>query len=256
MKRARSRLRPLGLALVLLGVGVAAAKYAAERLPALLQKVEMFRVDEVEFEGLRFANAQSLEARLELSEMASIWDDPKPLQERLEQDPVVSRATIRRDLPSTLTIHIQEAEPVALIATPTLAPIDRMGELLPIDPARYRLDLPVLRASLTPGSKEFHSSTDLRSLLDEWVHLRDLDPEMAGRVSQVGLDERGAIEVKMFEPNVTLRYRPPASIGQLQTSARVVRDAQGRRPGSPSVEVDLRFGSRIVVRYPESRGEL
>jgi len=254
MKRPRSRLRPLGIVLILLGVGVAAAKYAAERVPTLLRGMEMFRVDHVEFEGVRFADTGDLKARLDLRPEASVWDDFRPLQARLELDPVVARASIARDLPSTLVVQIEEAEPVALIATPTLAPIDRSGELLPIDPARFRLDLPVLRASLEPGSSEFHSSKDLRSLLQEWVHLRGLDPGLAGRVSQVGLDESGAMEVKLFEPSVTLRYLAPASMRQLHISARVVKDAQGRRPDAPAVEVDMRFGNRIVVRYPGSEG--
>lgn len=255
MKRQRSRLRPLGLALVVLGVGAAAANYATERIPTLLRGMAMFKVQDVAFEGLRFADARELRERLDLSDDASVWDDPTDLQERLERDPVVARARIGRDLPATLVVRIEEAEPVALIATPTLAPIDRTGELLPIDPARHRLDLPVLRASLTPGSTEFRTSRELRALLQEWVHLRDLDHNLAARVSQVGLDERGAIEVKMFEPNVTLRYRPPANLTRLQASARVVKDAQRRRPDSDAVEVDMRFGDRIVVRYPETRGQ-
>lgn len=248
----RKRVRRVGLALILLGVGVGTARYAAQRVPAVLQGIEMFRVDSVEFEGLRFAEAPDLRQRLGLLADASIWDDAEPLEARLELDPVVAQATLTRDLPSTWVVQIEEAEPVALIATPTLAPIDRMGELLPIDPARHRLDLPILRASLDTGSSEFRTSTDLRALLQEWVHLRDLHPDLAARVSQVGLDDRGAMEVKMFEPDVTLRYRPPASAYQLLASARVAKHAQSRRPDSPAVEVDMRFGDAIVVRYPES----
>lgn len=253
-RRSRSWVRRLVLGVALLGVGVGAARYASQRIPQVLRDVEWFQVRAVTFEGLRFAEEDDLRTQMALGDRASVWDDLNQVEYRLELNPLVTRAVVRRNFPSTLVVQVEEAEPVALIATPTLAPIDRVGELLPIDPARHRLDLPILRASLEPGASEFRTSEDLRILLREWVHLRDLQPELAPRVSQVGLDDRGTIEVKMFEPDVTLRYTPPASLRVLEESARVAEDALARRPGSAAVEVDMRFGDQILVRYPDDPG--
>jgi cell division septal protein FtsQ len=51
-------------------------------------------------------------------------------------------------LPGTLVVTIQENQPVALIqGTSGLVPYDSVGHVLPIDPARTNLDLPIVATS-------------------------------------------------------------------------------------------------------------
>jgi len=220
----------------------------------LLQGIEWFQVDDVRVEGARMLGPQVIERALALAEDASIWDDLTILAKRVERTALVEQARIRRDFPSTLVVEVTEAEAVALIATPTLAPIDRSGRLLPVDPARNRLDLPLLTVSLEPGSANYLTSRDLRGLLSEWVHLRELDPEFAARVSQVGIDDHGAMVVRLVAPNLTLRYRPPATQAALRAGLEAMRRARSSDTGSAPVELDLRFDGQVVLRYPSELG--
>jgi cell division septal protein FtsQ len=51
-------------------------------------------------------------------------------------------------LPGTLVVTIEENQPVALIQGATgLVPYDSLGHVLPIDPARTNLDLPIVATS-------------------------------------------------------------------------------------------------------------
>lgn len=245
-----SPLRTVGLVLVVLGMGGALARFAAARAPVLLANVEWFDVQDVQVEGNRYLGDGDVRRALALSDEASVWDDLTTLADRARRHPMIADARVRRALPSTLVVDVVEAEPVALVAMPTLVPIDASGRVLPLDPAGHRLDLPLLTVSLDPADPNATPSRSLRRLLREWVHLRDLDPEFATRVSQVGLDDHGAMVVRMVAPDLTLLYHPPAHRGTLQVGLDALRQARYAAAGQKPRELDLRFDGQVIVRYP------
>jgi cell division septal protein FtsQ len=107
-----------------------------------------FRVRAVEVRGVRYLQPAEVLARLKVDTLMSLWDDVEPLRERVRHHPQVTAVTITRRLPGTLVVTIQENQPVALIeGSGGLVPYDSLGHVLPIDPARTVLDLPIVATS-------------------------------------------------------------------------------------------------------------
>jgi cell division septal protein FtsQ len=104
-----------------------------------------FRVRSVEVRGVRYLQPKEVLARLQVDTLMSLWDDLEPLRERVRHHPQVTGVTITRRLPGTLVVTVEENQPVALIQSATgLVPYDSLGHMLPIDPARTNLDLPIV----------------------------------------------------------------------------------------------------------------
>lgn len=243
--------RSLGKALRLIsGVSIAAAVvYGATLVPSGLSKLELFRVDAIEFEGVSYADRAELETLLAMTDEANIWDDLSVYEHRLSTHPLVRSARVRRALMSRLRIEIEEATPVALVPARTLEPVDAEGRLLPIDPTVHRLDLPVLHADGVDLEGAGRLTGDLRLLASEVGRYFDLVPEFAFRMSEVHLLQSGDIEVLLSDPALSFLLPRNAGAERIWDGIRVVEHQLTTQPDRVARAVDLRFAEQVVLKW-------
>jgi hypothetical protein len=239
-----------GTGVLLLVAGAMALALAATRVPDALAEVEAFRVTAIELQGERYVALEDLEGHLGDVLGRSVWDDPDPLARRVEMHPLVREARVRRRFPSTLVVHLVEREPVALIPTPALVPLDREGRRLPLDPAVHRMDLPLVQPVREPWSEGISlTPSEIGLLAGEAHRLRELDPALLASASELALTPGGDILIRMGEPRITLLYRTPVPTSRLRQGLRVLADARDRRPDEAPLTIDLRFDDQVVVRF-------
>ena len=245
-------MRPWLTFLLAVTLAVALAE-GLNRLPDVLARLEVFRVTDVDYTGGRYLTEAEAEATLGLRPEASVWDDPGLWEERLLNHPLVEEAKVRRRFPGTLVLEITEKEPVALYPNPTLEPVDAAGRLLPIDPARHRLDLPLMN----PGMAEDHASltpAQRRLLAEEIARIQAGDPEFLGRISEIALGRGGEMTASVWDPPFTLHFRAGLSSQRIREGLRVLRDAAGRFPEAAVVDLDLRYDDQVVIRMNQVEG--
>jgi len=226
------------------GVGL-----AASWLPGALTELEYFRATGFRVVGARFVDVDEVLAAASVPTDASVFDDVDAWERRVEGHPLIRRADITRELPSTLVFTVEERAPVALVANALLGPVDREGQLLPLDPSEHRLDLPLLRGDR--GLEEL-STSQLRILAMEVGRLTDDDPSFMAVVSEMALDDKGDATV-VVKGDVRIRFRPPLSHRRLRDGLTVLEDAGRRRPGERATTVDLRYADQVVVSYETER---
>lgn len=212
--------------------------------PPLLSRIEAFRVRSVSVAGTRFVSEFDVLRRAAIPDSASVWNDPTNWEVRVEADPLVADAEVVRSGASGLEVRIREVEPVALVPTPELVPVDREGRLLPLDPARAGLDLPILHLEAA-GAGERIEGSEARRLLELLTRLREAEPGFVARASELRLLEGGGAEVFLTEgPEGCERVRLPLDepVRALERIGLVlsVRD-------SATVAVDARFDGQVVV---------
>jgi hypothetical protein len=204
---------------------------------------EVFRVSALELEGGRFLSLEEAAAAAGVPKDASVWDDPAAWEAGLARHPHVRTARVRRRLPGTLILVVEEREPVGLVATPTLEPVDAEGRLLPVDPSAHALDLPLLNVGAGPDAEALRVA-----LAAETDRLQRVDPEFTARISELVRDEKGDWVAHWGEPAVSFRFRPSVTARRLREGVLVLADATAERDGSPPLAVDLRFAEQVVVR--------
>ncbi len=127
---------------------IAVIMTAAWGVRTAARQMAFFRVRSVEIRGVRYLQPNEVLSRLKVDTLMSLWDDLEQLRDRVRHHPQVTGVTITRRLPGTLVVTVEENQPVALIQGPTgFLPYDSVGHLLPIDPARTVLDLPIVATS-------------------------------------------------------------------------------------------------------------
>ncbi len=225
-------------------------------LPDALAELELFRAREYRVVGTRFLEEKQVLATAAISPFVSVFDDLSSIEQRLEQHPLIRHARVTAKLPATLVVTIEERAPVGFVASPVLEPVDRDGEVLPLDPIEHRLDLPVLVGS---GGRAALSPSQLRILAMEADRLASDDPTFLATVSEIAIDARGdvtAVVTELVSGDLLLRFRPPLSHQRLRDGLTVLEDAILRRPDQRAAVLDLRFEDQVVVGYAEQRTEL
>lgn len=217
--------------------------------PPLLRSLPAFRVERVEVVGTRHVPPDEVVRRADLAPRASVWDDPEKWTLRVEEHPLVRDVRVRRLGWSRLEFEVEEVEPVALVPTPTLRPVDERGRLLPLDAARQSLDLPVLPGPVEVDSGRIRGER-VEDALAAVVALRRYDPGFVAQVSDLRVLPRRALEVRMVEAAPADRILLPAS--RLVPALRRVEVALGERGGSVGT-VDARYRGQVVLRAGEGR---
>lgn len=235
----------------------------APRVPEVLAQVEWFRVTGVTVDGTVHLTSDDVVEVARVASDHNLWDDVAPVKSRIEGHPLVKSVRIKRRLPGTLMVELEERAPVALIAAPVLTPVDSEGRLLPIDPAHHRLDLPLISARkyvergaggasiASPGMSL--TPTEIRVLALELERLGELDPDLLASVSDVAMDAHGEVALRFGQPRMSLRYRPPLTPRRLQQGLAVLNDALDRDSEMYPETLDLRFVDQVVVKFSESR---
>jgi cell division septal protein FtsQ len=236
-------LRRLGFVAALLTVGVAWA-YA----PDALREVELFRVQQVEVVGTRFLEPYTVVRAAGLDSRSSIFDDAAAWSAGVRTLPMVEEVRIHRIYPSKVLLEVRESEPVALVAGPTLRPVDADGRLLELDPAGAALDLPIATGVHLDGGRvaEGASAAAIRTI----AALLSGFPDVAEQLSQVELNAgdlrltfRGEAPVALISAAAT-----PLELRQLKLA---LADLSARGELGKARMIDVRFRDQVVVSFPD-----
>ncbi len=238
-------------------VAAAAGGLVLAGAPERVAQLELFRVGHVEVEGLRHLTADEVRAVAAVLPTTSIWDDTGPVADRVGGHPMVREAEVRRQLPSTLRVRVEEREPVALAPVPVVSPVDREGLPLPLDPLELRMDLPLLlveRGAEGESGQGPSPAAHFQRLAEELARLEELDPDLAGQASEIRAHPSGHVVLTLSDSSVEFLYHPPAQLHRLRQGLRVYTDARERSLEGPPSAVDLRFADQVVVRFNTGTG--
>lgn len=216
--------------------------------PIALRSVAAFRVTGVEVTGTRFVDAAVARDLASVSPETSVWDDHSAIEARLRLHPLIEDARVRRSGLTRLTIEVREIRPVALAASPLLQPVDGEGFLLPMDPAFYRLDLPILQGARVESDRVADESS--RRVLGALERLDELNPGFVDRVSEVRQLSDVAIELILIEDSQANRVLLPledADVALLRVEQAIRQCAERGRIRS----VDGRFRERVFVELED-----
>lgn len=248
-----SRRRLLWCALAAAGTLATAAS-----APGMLRELDAFRVRSVEVTGTRFLRPQEALAVSRIDTTSSVFDDPSPWRDSLLTHPLVADVHIARRPPGTIVIEVDETDPVALVRTPTLRPVDVRGRVLPMDPAFGDLDLPLLGGSPKIESRQITDASTVGSL-HGLEALRLLQPALWPWISEVHPGRDHMRLVLRWPESAELLLGLPVDSMQLEEVRLVIADlaASGTLDGSVSAgttgsdDSDLALLRRLDARFSE-----
>jgi cell division septal protein FtsQ len=224
---------------------VAAVAGAGTYAPRALRHLDAFAIEHVEVTGLRFTEPYAVVRAAGIDDGSNLFDDADVWRGGVLELPLVREVRVRRTLPTTLTIEVREAEPVALVVGESLRPVDAAGRALDLDPSGIVLDLPIL------GGVTFEDDTLSGPALSAIALLSLMsahDASLWERVSQVEV-VRGALRLVFRDggPDALLPLdATPTHLTQLQLA---YADLASRGELARVGRIDVRFREQVVVSF-------
>lgn len=199
--------------------------------PKLLRRLDFFRIRRVEITGLRYLAPAKVISALELDARSSVFDDLRGAASGLSALPGIQSAEVRRRLPGTVEIIVEEAVPVALTPRGTgMALLDSSGKVLPFDPAASAPDLPIAASA---------DRVVARVLATVQAH----EPGLFG---QIGAAWRTGDDVVLDLDGRRLWFGPAVTAEDIRAVMAVAQDLA--RQGRNYQELDGRFAGQVIVR--------
>jgi cell division septal protein FtsQ len=211
--------------------GVVAAGALWLITPAVLRRLEFFRIRRVEIAGLQYLAPARIITAAGLGERSSVFDNLLAARRELNALPGVRSVQVERRLPGTLEIVVEEAVPVALAPRGAgLALVDSGGNVLPFDPTVTAPDLPIA------------AGAD-RVIAQVLARLQATAPVLFGRIETA---RRVQDDVALELDGSRLWLSSSVTAEDIRAVAAVAQDLarRGRRYG----ELDARFAGQVIVR--------
>jgi cell division septal protein FtsQ len=233
-------------------------------------RLAFFHVSRVTVDGTRYLSPDTVVAHLALDTLHSVWDDPAPLEDRVRALPQVADVSISRKLPGTLVVTVRENPPVALVpGGHGLEVVDSAGRVLPIDPAREALDLPVANQRdpalirMLGQVRMRHSvlyrriSEVSRDARGDIIILLMANPTAPGQPAtsrlptttsdSAGMSVDTATSIATSGPEM-LRVRARAGVSATRLTDIFPVELDLRRRGARVAELDLRYRDQVIAR--------
>lgn len=227
--------------LAALGTGIAASA------PYLLRRVDAFRVRTVEVRGTRLLAPHDALRLSGIDSTSNVFDDFEPVRRALEQHPLVAAVRIQPRMPGTVRIYIDEADPVAFVATPELQPVDRSGRLLPVKPGLAPLDLPVITPRSMPNEGRVVEPEAL-SVLVTLDHIRRAEPMLYDWISEAAPARGGGLRLSLRSPEGSSAFvSSDVRNLRLKELRLALADLSARGELNRLSRVDARWSGQIVV---------
>jgi cell division protein FtsQ len=226
-------------------VGLASPIWA----PPALRNVDWFSIRSVEVSGARLLEPHEVLSAADVHQGDNLWMDLGPIASAIRRHPTVESVTVSRRPPHTLRIRVEEKRPIAYVEVGSLAPITARGEILPVDPTRARLDLPLIR-----GAWEELDPAVRATVLGVTEAVRRGDPELLSQISEIRGASGDPVAVHLIHAAAEIVL--PGSIDgrRLSQLRAVLLDLERRFPPADPTgaapRVDVRFDEQIVVRLP------
>jgi cell division protein FtsQ len=213
---------------------------------AALREHPYFAVGQVVMHGCGPAlTPDDVQAWLALTDETTVWDaSPARVRARLEANPFIARAAVRRQFPGRLELVIHERRPQAIAVLDDLYYVDRAGVTFgPLRPRDNR-DYPVitgLAAGMADGPRAWALRRALRLLR------RCGREPCIGELSEVHLETARGVVVYPSAPRVPIVLGWGSWPVKLERAQRALDAWHG--PVERLAAVDVRFRNQVVLSF-------
>ncbi|MBI4536359.1 MAG: FtsQ-type POTRA domain-containing protein [candidate division NC10 bacterium] len=244
LPRLRRLLQAAAILLVVAG-GVAALWEGYRRVVRL----PYFRVTEVRVEGNLQVPETDIVASLGLDYDSNILElDLPDLSRRVLQNPWIREASVRRQLPLSLTIRVVERVPEAVFIAGRRYLLSADGVILAALDDGELPTLPTLRSALPRpvGVGERVLSSEMAQGLSVWRQFQMANALQGERAHEIAMATDGSYLVNLGQEMPVIRLHARGLEEQLRRLGAALA-ASGQGLGT-FAEVDLRFRDRVVFR--------
>jgi len=209
---------------------------------------DRFRVRNTEITGNHIIKTDQIAHLANVSKGVSLFQVPViAVQRRIESDPWIKRAVVRRRLPDTIEIQVIEREPAAAVRSERLLMITADSIALAPDSDDWVWDFPLLTpphpVKISVGTAVTDSST--LALLGEALKLRAVSKDAWHNLSELYYVD-GQMHAALSRPAIDILLGHGTSELAWLGALKILNDKSGADPAHYQ-SIDLRIPGKLIV---------
>lgn len=210
---------------------------------------QLFRVREVRITGLRYLPEERIRAMIQIPMGTLLFQvNLQPVQERLEKYLYIKSVLIRRIIPSTILISIEERQPVAYLIDHREYMVDDEGVIMMKPPRGKWGDLPVFTGI---GVKELlqRGKRPVMKALEMIRRIKTVDPGLLNYISELHLKWDGWPDLFLIRGNTQVIFPSEPSYEKLFVLSELLKDPEVVSQLKRIRRINLSLDRRIVLEY-------
>ncbi len=172
------------------------------------------------------------------------------IRENILKNKYVQSVAVKHTLPSTLSIFVQERQPVVYLKDRGLYFVDASGLILKTLPTMPREDLPEIRGFRV--KELLNNRQPVFEALELMRHIREVDPDLVYLIKSIEKGEDGQFQLRLRKGDVLVFLDPVHPYSKLYALAEFVKNSRHLNELPRMRWIDLRYENRIIVRYKRS----
>lgn len=240
---------------VLLTSSMALMVFAALLVGRVLLDWGYFQVQIVSVENNRRVSSEDILALSNIVTGSGIFDlDLERIGHKIEEDPWIARADVRRLFPSEVVIRVEEREPIAILNLDYLYYVDASGEIFKLLEGADSLNLPVI-TGLAPEDlqqRPDQARQRLREAISLLQNLQFRQQLNLDQISEVYIDQQGGYNLITYQGGVPIKLGYRNFVAKLDRLEKVYRGLRSRLQAL--AYIDLNVDDRVIVRVQNGLG--
>lgn len=224
---------------------------------------DKFNVHTVTVHGCKEVNPKQLKSIVHQFPANILQINLNDLKTRLEKVPWVKRVEIRRVLPSTLIIYVQERTPAAIVECHgELMLADSDGIMLDrYDPKYGKLDVPVFKGVLGEDSESYRlyeeeNSARIRQGLQMLAEIESGTPQGTQKISEVDISDRENLKIMLVDDTAEVNLGGKDYLKRFSSLMENMEQYQELKNQYTEIEsIDLRYDGNIIYRPKRTGAE-
>jgi cell division protein FtsQ len=218
------------------------------KLATWLYAEELFLLKEIKIEGTYYANDDELLQLVAVDSGQNLFKcDLKKITASLQQHPLLEKVSVKRILPSTLFIQVQEYEPIASYSKDGLTALDNKGHLLKQIRPEMLVDQPII-SNVSAVRPNDGSPSELEQVLEFLRTAKTGQFDLYARISEVSFTKEIGIYFYLTSHAIPVIVGRDDYGRKNRKLLKVIQIIERNRQLKNIEYFDLRFKNQVVVK--------
>ncbi len=240
---------------ILLALGVLLAGMMIYGIMAMVKYLKydtnLFILKEIVVQGNTYLPEKTILKLAAVQTGVKLFDvDTRTIQKRILQNKYIQNVVVKHTLPATLSIYIQERQPVVYLRDKGLYFVDASGIILKKLPSMSAKDLPEIRGfrvrQLLVNREPVFKALKLMEII------REVDPDLVYLIAAIEKGKQNQLQLRLRRGNVLVYLDPLHPYSKLYALSEFVKNSRILNDLPRMRWIDLRYHDRIYVRFKRS----
>ncbi len=240
---------------ILLALGVLLAGMMIYGIMAVVKYLKydtnLFILKEIVVQGNTYLPEKTILKLAAVQTGVKLFDvDTRTIQKKILQNKYIQNVVVKHTLPATLSIYIQERQPVVYLRDKGLYFVDASGIILKKLPTMSPKDLPEIRGfrvrQLLVNREPVFKALKLMKII------REVDPDLVYLIAAIEKGKQNQLQLRLRRGNVLVYLDPLHPYSKLYALSEFVKNSRILNELPRMRWIDLRYQDRIYVRFKRS----